>query len=182
MWHITVHRSQQAQVQLLRNLISSQQPAAQHLLQALVARVKDVPGAPGGANPRPNSRASLTGSGGKPAVPGQEGPAAAVAALQALLARQAGTAPAAGTPPVTTPGPPDGQHTVDEVLRFLLDYVPETAAKLPGPACSPLSEHLDQVAGLVAKERLGVVTYLTHVMAPPTNAAGAYDAWRRWWL
>lgn len=175
--HITRrYRAQAPQAQLLRQLISSQQPAAQQLLQALVARVKDA--APGAAEPRPNSRSSLTGSGGKPtAAPADAGPAAAtaVAALQALIARQAAAQGAAlgvaEAPPVVAPEP---RHNLDQVLQFLLDYVPEQAQRLPGPATGPLGAHLEQVTALIGQQRPGLVTYLTHVMAPPTNAAGVF--------
>lgn len=170
-------------MQLLRNLVHSQQPAAQQLLQALVARIKESTPT---AEARPNSRGSLTGSGGQApkaapstssAPPDNTGSAAALAALQALLARQAapggaapGEGPAAPAEGAAVQGP--SERTMDEVLQFLLDYVPEHAERLPGAASSPLAEHLDQVAALVAQQRPGLVTYLTHVMAPPTNAAG----------
>lgn len=103
-----------------------------------------------------------------------------MAALQALLARQArapqGASPTSADPP-SNPAPhqPQRAYNLDDVLQFLLDYVPERAERLPTPATSPLGEHLDQVAALVGQQRPGLVTYLTHVMAPPTNAAGALE-------
>lgn len=195
--------------QLLRGVMGAQQPSPQ-LLQALQQRIQQQGAAPpmgAGAPPpehhRPNSRASLTGSGGAapapppaaatPTIDANNNTSSALAALQALLTKSSaggaagpsGMASGTGLMMPSAEGtspqqPPQQAEQTEDVVKFLLNYVPPTADALQSstPEGSKVHQHVEQVAAMAAQQRPRTVAYLTHVMAPPTDPAGV---WRGTW-
>ncbi len=190
--------------QLIRGVVGGAQQNPAHLLQALQQSLQQPAARPPPLlhahspvdhhHHRPNSRASLTGSGGAAPPPAVDtNTNLALAALQALLAKTTNQGGGAGMgtpmgpaappegPPAAAPAKEDASPTqqsaqTDDVIRFLLNYVPPVAEALPSPSSQDegprVRQHVEHVAVLSAQDRPRTVAYLTHVMAPPTDASG----------